>query len=70
MSSNKETQKQLALLGPLKDRIEYVDCEKRMSSCESAQIMSVPTWFIRGKRFVGYKELDDLDVLCNKEIKK
>lgn len=70
MGSSKDTQRQLALLGPLKDRVDYVDCEQRPKSCEQAQIAAVPTWLIRGKRFVGYKELDDLEVLCHKEIKK
>ena len=70
MSSSKDTQRQLALLGPLKDRVEYVDCQQRPQACEQAQIAAVPTWYIRGKRFVGYKELDDLEVLCHKEIKK
>ena len=60
----------MALLGPLKDRVEYVDCEQRYQACEQANIAAVPTWYIRGKRFVGYKELDDLEVLCNKEVKK
>ena len=70
MGSNKDTQRQLAILGPLKDQVQYVDCEKRMQTCEQAQIAGIPTWLIRGKRFVGVKELDDLEVLCHKEVKK
>ena len=70
MSSNKDTQTQLQILGDLKGQIQYVDCEQRPQACEQAQIAAVPTWLIRGRRFVGVKELDDLEVLCHKEIKK
>lgn len=70
MGSDKETKRQLQLLGPLKDRVEFVDCEQRPQECQQAQIAMVPTWFIRGKKYVGYKELDDLEVLCQKEVKK
>ena len=70
MSEEPRTQQQLEILGPLKDKVQYVDCGKRPQACEQAQIAGLPTWLIRGKRFVGVKELDDLEVLCHKEVKK
>ena len=54
----------------MKDQVQYVDCEQRPQACEQAQIAAVPTWLIRGRKFVGVKELDDLEVLCHKEVKK
>ena len=70
MGSNKDTQTQLQILGPMKDQVQYVDCEQRPQACEQAQIAAVPTWLIRGRKFVGVKELDDLEVLCQNEVTK
>ena len=53
MGSNKDTQTQLQILGPMKDQVQYVDCEQRPQACEQAQIAAVPTWLIRGRKFVG-----------------
>ena len=52
MGSNKDTQTQLQILGPMKDQVQYVDCEQRPQACEQAQIAAVPTWLIRGRKFV------------------
>lgn len=34
MGSNKDTQTQLQILGPMKDQVQYVDCEQRPQACE------------------------------------
>ena len=65
-----ETERQLALFGKLKDKVDYVDCNQNMELCSQVGLAVVPTWSIRGKMFAGFKELDDLEVMCQKIVDK
>ena len=65
-----ETEQQLAMFGDLKDKVEFVDCRQNPGWCQQMNTMVVPSWNIRGRMFAGIKELDDLEMLCQRIVDK
>jgi hypothetical protein len=44
------------------EEIEYIECDKDRSACQSAGIRSIPTWVRGDERLVGSHNLEDLAV--------
>lgn len=63
-----ETEKQLAIFGNFKDEVDLLDCRQNMDACMQMNLAVLPSWSIRGRLFAGFKELDDLEVLCEKRV--
>lgn len=70
MRGHPETEKQLAMFGNLKDKVDLVDCRQNMELCQSMNVAVIPSWNIRGKMYAGLKELDDLEMLCQRIVDK
>ena len=65
-----ETEKQLSMFGNLRDKVEFVDCTQNWELCKQMNPAVLPSWNIRGKMYAGVKELDDLEVMCQKIVGK
>jgi hypothetical protein len=61
---------QKELFGDSFDKVNYVDCERRVDACLVAGVGSYPTWSFGGENSVGGKSLEQLASLSGCVLEK
>ena len=51
---------QKRILGDNLDKFTLIDCQDESEKCALSEIYAVPTWDIKGEKYVGVKSLNEL----------